>query len=65
MAPYKTREELPEPVKEHLPAGAQEIYKEAFMKEILQKRARPMGADKKVAGLRDLILTEILIIDKV
>jgi cation transport regulator len=30
MAPYKTRGELPDPVKEHLPAGAEEIYKEAF-----------------------------------
>lgn len=30
MAPYKTREELPEPIKEHLPAAAQDIYKEAF-----------------------------------
>ena len=28
--PYKRISELPEPVKEHLPKHAQEIYKEAF-----------------------------------
>ena len=28
--PYKRINELPEPVKEHLPEHAQEIYKEAF-----------------------------------
>jgi cation transport regulator len=30
MSPYQKREELPERVKAHLPAEAQEIYKEAF-----------------------------------
>jgi cation transport regulator len=28
--PYKSLKDLPEPVKEHLPKHAQEIYKEAF-----------------------------------
>ncbi len=28
--PYKSISELPDPVKEHLPEHAQEIYKEAF-----------------------------------
>lgn len=28
--PYKTLKELPDPVQEHLPQHAQEIYKEAF-----------------------------------
>jgi cation transport regulator len=30
MAPYKTRSRLPDPIKEHLPSAAQEIYKDAF-----------------------------------
>ncbi len=30
MAPYKTRKELPDSVKDNLPADAQDIYKEAF-----------------------------------
>lgn len=28
--PYQTTKDLPEPVKEHLPAHAEKIYKEAF-----------------------------------
>lgn len=30
MAPYKTKSELPDSVKDNLPLGAQDIYKEAF-----------------------------------
>lgn len=30
IMPYRTREELPESVKDNLPAHAQDIYKEAF-----------------------------------
>ncbi len=30
MAPYRRRNELPDPIKEHLPVAAQDIYKEAF-----------------------------------
>ena len=30
MVPYEKRGELPEPIKEHLPIGAQNIYKETF-----------------------------------
>jgi cation transport regulator len=30
MAPYKTKKDLPGPIKEHLPADAQDIYLEAF-----------------------------------
>lgn len=28
--PYASREDLPEPVRDHLPGHAQDIYKEAF-----------------------------------
>ncbi|MGD2170270.1 MAG: ChaB family protein [Chlamydiota bacterium] len=28
--PYKRRSDLPKPVKDHLPKGAQEIFKEAY-----------------------------------
>ncbi|OGD63746.1 cation transport regulator ChaB [Candidatus Beckwithbacteria bacterium RBG_13_42_9] len=30
MAPYKARKDLPDPIRKHLPAKAQDIYKEAF-----------------------------------
>lgn len=30
VAPYKTKKELPDSVKDNLPPDAQEIYKEAF-----------------------------------
>jgi cation transport regulator len=41
MTPYKTKEELPEPIKEHLPADTQDIYQEAF------NNARRQFADPK------------------
>jgi len=30
MAPYRTRKDLPDSVKDNLPVGAQDIYQEAF-----------------------------------
>jgi cation transport regulator len=55
MAPYKTREELPEPIKEHLPAGAQDIYQEAFnnaWKRFVDPTKLKYGGDRESASRR-------------
>jgi cation transport regulator len=53
--PYKTREELPEPVKKHLPADAQDIYKEAFnnaWKQFSDPSKLKYGGDQESASHR-------------
>ena len=55
MAPYKTREELPDPIKEHLPADAQDIYKEAFnnaWKQFADPSKLKYGGDRESASHR-------------
>jgi cation transport regulator len=55
MAPYKTREELPDPIREHLPADAQDTYKEAF-NSAWERFADPSklkyGGDREIASHR-------------
>jgi cation transport regulator len=55
MAPYKTRDELPDPIKEHLPASAQEIYKDAFnnaWERFLDPAKLKYGGDRESASHR-------------
>ena len=55
MAPYKTRKELPEPIQEHLPPNAQDIYKEAFnnaWKQFKNPSKLKYGGDRETASHR-------------
>ncbi|MBI2327877.1 ChaB family protein [Candidatus Curtissbacteria bacterium] len=55
MAPYKTRADLPDPIREHLPRLAQDIYKEAF-NNAWERFADPSklkyGGDRETASHR-------------
>jgi cation transport regulator len=53
--PYKSRNELPDSVKDNLPAHAQDIYKEAFnsaYKEYKQKKDRRDDASREEVAHR-------------
>jgi cation transport regulator len=55
MAPYKTKEELPDSVKENLPTDAQDIYKEAFnnaWKQFKDPSKLKYGGDRESASHR-------------
>lgn len=53
--PYNKREELPDSVREHLPAHAQDIYKEAFNSawdEYKDPDSRKQGGDREEVAHR-------------
>lgn len=55
MAPYKTKEELPDSVKDNLPSDAQEIYKEAFnnaWERFVDPSKLKYGGDRETASHR-------------
>ncbi|MEJ2347850.1 MAG: ChaB family protein [Patescibacteria group bacterium] len=55
MAPYKTKGDLPDSVKENLPADAQDIYKEAFnnaWKQFKDPSKLKYGGDRESASHR-------------
>lgn len=55
MAPYRTKKELPDPIKENLPADAQDIYKETFnnaYKQFKDPSRLKYGGDRETAAHR-------------
>ena len=55
MAPYKTKKELPDSVRDNLPPGAQEIYKEAFnnaWERFVDPSKLKYGGDRETASHR-------------
>lgn len=53
MAPYRTAKELPDSVRDNLPAGAQDIYKEAFnnaWKRFKDPSQLKYGGDRETAS---------------
>jgi len=55
MSPYSTRQDLPEPIRDHLPAAAQDIYQEAFnhaWKQFANPAKLKYGGDRESASHR-------------
>ena len=53
--PFSSRKDLPEPVKEHLPAHAEEIYKEAYNSAWDQYK----DPDKRRSGSREEVAHKV------
>ncbi len=55
MAPYQTKKDLPDSVRENLPADAQDIYKEAFnnaWEQFADPHKLKYGGDRESASHR-------------
>lgn len=53
--PYQSKSDLPEPVKEHLPSHAEEIYKEAYNSAWEQYK----DPDKRRSGSREEVAHKV------